>query len=324
MRRFTTLLLLGTALASSAFPCFNLGSRHYGGWSEVRMVKEDAIIVWDRERNIEHFIRKAQFNHGGKDFGFLVPTPTTPTLAAANDDAFKLLTDVSKMPEWTLPFSGGGGIGGGSGGFGSTVVVRQSKEVGQYQAASLEASNLEALQAWLKKNEYESSNELMQWLAPYVKNRWIINAFRISRKASEGDTEMTPIRLSFRTPRPFYPYREPKAKGEARHLRLYVIADRSVTGHLTDGLSEESWLGPAKKLDFPEERRAELAQKLGMTEPQLPESMKLTVFNDVAPIRQSKDVVFQLENEKPKRNPFGFTLASGAFALCFAARLRRR
>src|ERR1700733_11558638 len=48
---------------------------------------EEALIVWDESRHIEHFVRTAVFESSARSFGFLVPTPGRPILAAANNEA---------------------------------------------------------------------------------------------------------------------------------------------------------------------------------------------------------------------------------------------
>jgi hypothetical protein len=60
----------------------------------VRIADESAIIIWDASSKTEHFIRRATFSSSAHDFGFLVPTPTKPELAEAEDDAFKAQGDV--------------------------------------------------------------------------------------------------------------------------------------------------------------------------------------------------------------------------------------
>jgi hypothetical protein len=82
----------------------------------VAIADESAIIIWDEQSQTEHFIRRASFTTGAKDFGFLVPTPTlpslaeAPTLAEASDDAFTLLAKVTapKIVTQKRPTGGGG------------------------------------------------------------------------------------------------------------------------------------------------------------------------------------------------------------------------
>lgn len=54
----------------------------------VRIAEESAIIVWDEAAHTQHFIRRATFDTEAPDFGFLVPTPTKPTLAEVSDAAY--------------------------------------------------------------------------------------------------------------------------------------------------------------------------------------------------------------------------------------------
>ena len=48
--------------------------------SDVEITDEAALIVWDSANQTEHFIRNANFETDAKDFGFLVPTPSVPSL----------------------------------------------------------------------------------------------------------------------------------------------------------------------------------------------------------------------------------------------------
>src|SRR4051794_39286311 len=61
----------------------------------VAIASESAIIVWDEKSHTQHFIRRASFATQAKDFGFLVPTPTRPTLAEADDAAFEELAKLT-------------------------------------------------------------------------------------------------------------------------------------------------------------------------------------------------------------------------------------
>src|SRR5437764_76847 len=61
----------------------------------VAIASETAVIVWDEKGQTQHFIRRASFATEAKDFGFLVPTPTKPTLAEADDQAFAELARIT-------------------------------------------------------------------------------------------------------------------------------------------------------------------------------------------------------------------------------------
>src|SRR5579862_9008472 len=93
--RFCGLLGLLFALAApapSATGCMAVGS----DGRPVRVMDEAAVIVWDAGSHTEHFIRRATFNTAARDLGFLVPTPTKPELASADDGVFRQLEERMK------------------------------------------------------------------------------------------------------------------------------------------------------------------------------------------------------------------------------------
>src|SRR5262249_54021939 len=137
--------------------------------------------------------------------------------------------------------------------------VLEHTEVGGLEAVVLRfhrgknddpAAGAQELAEWLKKRGYEFAPTLAQWLKPYVANDWVMTAFRIAKHmpvstgpapARNAIQEMQgkPVRMSFKTDRPFYPYREPvaeKPKDDAktptpfgpyeprRFLRVYCLA----------------------------------------------------------------------------------------------------
>src|SRR5688572_6739034 len=59
--------------------------------ASVVIAQEEAVIVWDDAKKLEHFVRRAVFDTKARDFGFLVPTPTQPELAEASDAVFATL-----------------------------------------------------------------------------------------------------------------------------------------------------------------------------------------------------------------------------------------
>src|SRR5213593_2919537 len=65
----------------------------------IHIAEESAIIVWDPVKKMQHFIRRAAFDTKSPDFGFLVPTPTTPELPLkeVEDGVFRA------MDQWILP-----------------------------------------------------------------------------------------------------------------------------------------------------------------------------------------------------------------------------
>lgn len=234
--------------------------------ARVEIAEESAIIVWDQARQIQHFIRRATFDTNARDIGFLVPTPSTPELAEADNDVFFALEKFIKpkviyhernyydfTPLFVEPPAVGAvrdadlPSGATAGSASSPVTVVRRQIVSGYDAVVLAANDVAALNTWLKRNGYVSSPELMQWLAPYVARNWKITAFKIAAKSgTPGHVATSAVRMSFPTDRPFFPYREPKSqrsrnKTPSRLLRVFLFASQRMDGHLGDGNSQAAW-----------------------------------------------------------------------------------
>ena len=92
-----TVMGLLSILRHRADGCAAVGPRGFGrGGIEINT--ETALIVWDAEHQVEHFIRKATFETAANHFGYLVPTPTKPELAEAKDAIFSTLVKITLPP----------------------------------------------------------------------------------------------------------------------------------------------------------------------------------------------------------------------------------
>jgi hypothetical protein len=297
----------------------------------VRVAEESAIIVWDAKNGVEHFIRRATFDTGGRtvrDFGFLVPTPTVPELAEARDTAFDSLEKVME-PEIrhekryvarpsllscigfgnkgeTLGFKGSsraaGAVAGG-------ISVLHTQQVAGFDATVLEASDPAALNGWLKKHGYASRPALTEWLAPYIEKGWKITAFKIAKQDS-GDPVVGSgsVRMSFKTDKPFFPYREPSDSRtdtapypRPRLLRVFFLGTERVRGILAGEPWKASvaWTAP-----LPPDRQSGLAAPLALTEDKLPPQPWMTVFEDRQTPRPGiDDVYFEGSSDQSKILP---------------------
>jgi hypothetical protein len=309
----------------------------------VQIADESAIIIWDAASKTEHFIRRATFSANAHDFGFLVPTPTKPELAEAGDVAFTTLAELTKPKVVTraAPPSGGGGCGCGYGAPGAhvggdsappKVSVLESKRVGDFHAAVLEADDAGALAKWLKDHGYESSPALAEWAAPYVKAKWKFSAFKIARDDPEtpggnsaraakadgsspspaaGAVSTTAVRMTFHTEHPFFPYREPQGQLHAksgpdprRLLRVYFLAEGRVKGTLGEG--GQPWPGHvvwANNLENVDREKVLGELKLPKDTP--PGSWWLTEFEDHSSPRPGTDDVYFApdDDQRPVERP---------------------
>jgi hypothetical protein len=285
----------------------------------VSTASERAVIVWDRERKVEHFIRTAEFATKAKDIGFMVPTPTVPQLTAADPAVFSTLQRIVEdryAKEAEAMTAGGAGTAGLAG----DVEVVHRQAVAGYDATVLKATDAGAAEAWLKKNEYPVTQTTKEWLAPYVRKGWAITAFKIA-SGGGGRANLKPVRMSFATDAPIYPYREPRQAttgAPSRMLQVYLLSDSTFDGLLggQKWVEQKGWSG---KLDADEQ--AEVRSVLGgIPAP----ATHLTVFEDHSnPRNGTEDVVFVGEPTLAASAELMFLPAIGMGLGVVAWRIRR-
>jgi hypothetical protein len=282
---------------------------------------QTVIIIWDKDTKTEHFIRQASFKSEADDFGFLVPSPSQPELNESGNGAFPHLQKVTE-PEVQKKRAPGGGIGCGCGVMPGAVKesalpdvhVLEEKLVAGFKASVLEASSANALVNWLKDNGYAFSPEVEAWAKPYVEAGWKFTALKVAKGKDEQaskDVSASALRMTFKTERPLFPYREPDSKGAAealnaksRLLRIYFLAEARYQGELT---KETPWTGRvawANKLSAAD--RAKTLEMLKLPETAGPAEWWLTEFEDNWPYRVAPaDVYFSRDDNQAtvKRPP---------------------
>lgn len=199
------------------------------------------MIVWDPATKTEHFIRRATFHGEASDFGFLVPTPTAPTLAEFNDAVFWTLEEkttrqrvytTTKRIDWTpLLATFFGSEKEGATAARAPVEVLSTQKLAGYEASVLDATDAAALQKWLEEHGYATTPDLTEWLDAYIQKRWKITAFKVEKPA-----QTSAVRMTFTTEQPFFPYREPASQREntsiGRRLRVYFLGPQRVEGRI--------------------------------------------------------------------------------------------
>jgi hypothetical protein len=286
----------------------------------VNIASESAVIVWDEGTKTQHFIRRASFQTEASDFGFLVPTPTQPTLAEADNAAFDTLAaitapEVVKQPR---PSSSGCGIGcaapkgaaepGAVADKAEPVRVLDEQRVAGYDAAVLEADDTNALNSWLTEHGYEFSPALTEWADHYIKAKWKITAFKIAKRTKEEKVVGTSaVRMTFKTDRPCFPYREPRGgaiAGEGiRLLRVFFVSDQKMKGTLGEKgewPGKVVWSDKVKAAD-----REKVFAQLKLPEKVGPASWWLTEFEDHSWPRPGTDDVYfaAADDQTPVKRP---------------------
>jgi len=248
----TSILSLGLVFflaPSSAFACATV--RGPSPTAEDYIESEQAVIFWDKDRKIEHFIRQADIQTKDHDLGFLVPTPKVPELVEVDSRIFQLAADVGRSKKvreviYHTPLQIFGPVLKGPPGIfllpmvslltgmsdrqdSDQLKIVSEQDIAGYHAVVLAANNAPALAEWLKQNNYSWTPKLEAWLTPYVASKWFVTAFKLNKPKTSGlslgDANQPlvtrAIRMSFATDQPFYPYSEPGAKQKARAASPY-------------------------------------------------------------------------------------------------------
>jgi hypothetical protein len=327
----TVLAVASLAIAtpvSDASACGGFFSARPNPERRPSLAYEQALIVHDAVKGREHFIREIVFRASDETFGFVVPTPTLPEVAKVDKSPFSTLRET--FPFEIPPPGGGKGEGFGLGslgglgrGAGPGVSVLDVQKVGSFTAFVLAADDAAALAKWLKDNGLVSSPETDPWLAHYVKAKFYYVAMRYDPpakdakpsalagappKAAGKQNKTEVVRISFDTPRAYYPYYEPeKPPGMAdgpRLLEIWLATHGSTTQPIAvskrDGKAQ--LLRPFGEGQRFDEAREGLTKAMGKDASLLPEgTVQLQRFMDQKQRRTGwGDVVFVPERRDPR------------------------
>lgn len=324
MTRVLSALVLSALFWSPGLPPSPACCPVFRAGAHVVNADQTVIMLWDAASRTQHFIRKASFKTEADDFGFLIPTPEEPQLEESGDDAFPYLAKLTepevkaslRLPSLTCshslyeaPSRSG------------EVHVRQEKEVAGFKAVVLETRSATALAQWLKDNGFAFSPAVQAWAKPYVEAGWKITALKVAKNKDDQaktDVAAAALRLSFRTERPLFPYREPEAADSAqalaakkRLLRIYFLAEAKYQGQHD---KRTPWSGKvvwANKLSA--EQRRKTLELLKLPANTGPAEWWLTEFEDNWPYQAAPgDVYFsRAARQDTVRRPVQYAAGSG-------------
>ncbi|MEK6230982.1 MAG: DUF2330 domain-containing protein [Luteolibacter sp.] len=291
--------LIGLALASS--PTNSLACCAVAGIrNHVVNANQTVVMIWDKKQQTQHFIRKADFKTDANDIGFLVPSPSRPQLEESGNGAF------SKLATITAPkASNGGGFPLGCAAsappqaLGSRVTIIEEKRVAGFDATVLTARSGDDLVNWLKNNGYAYSPAVSEWAKPYLGGNWHFTALKVVKDQSartKDEVKAASLRISFKTDRPLFPYREPNSTAssnnlDAKHrlLRIYFIAEAQYQGKI-DG--RKPWSGKTVWSGDITQHRKALLNKLKLPASTGPSNWWLTEIEDQWPYKKAAGDVY--------------------------------
>ncbi len=226
------------------------------GADSLSVIDEEALIVWDAANQVQYFVRRATFRAKVDNFAFLVPTPTEPELADAEDGVFNALAEMVKPQVITkkryafqpvlllaLPFTSRvphtfTDVSSELELAEPRVEVLHQQKVAGYDATVLRANDAQSLLGWLNENGFAFEPRIGDWLEPYVEKEWVVTAFKYAKSDGAHPVSLSTkaVRMTFGAEKPFFPYREPSEQGQRagheRSLRIFFVGDTRIEGRL--------------------------------------------------------------------------------------------
>lgn len=271
-----------------------------GSQNHVVNANQTVVMIWDKQRQTQHFIRKADFKTDAADIGFLVPSPSRPQLEESGNGAFSELATIT-APK--ASYGGGFPLGCAAAtqpqALANRVTVIEEKRVAGFDATVLTARSGDDLVNWLKDNGYAYSPAVSEWAKPYLGGNWHFTALKVvknERARTNDELKAASLRISFKTDRPLFPYREPDSKASSnnldvkhRLLRIYFIAEAQYEGKI-DG--SKPWSGKTKWSGDITQHRKSLLEKLNLPESTGPSKWWLTEIEDQWPYKKAAGDVY--------------------------------
>ncbi|MDB5096135.1 MAG: hypothetical protein JWM80_556 [Cyanobacteria bacterium RYN_339] len=182
----------------------------------VDQAGEKILFAADGQNVTAHV--QIQYTGAAKDFSWIVPVPTKPTLGVGTDNLFTALRAATR-PQFNLTMRDEDGCEpppydkAQEGIYPSlpeavastAVTVVSQAQVGPYDSAILTADDPGALKAWLKANHYVIPAKIDPLLDPYVAGKYFFVALKLTKDKDAGDIQ--PIVLKYTSTKPGIPIR---------------------------------------------------------------------------------------------------------------------
>ncbi|HEY1013972.1 MAG TPA: DUF2330 domain-containing protein [Herpetosiphonaceae bacterium] len=165
----------------------------------VSQSAERFILAVDEQAGTVSAILQLSYSGSAESFSWLLPVPSEPDLAVADEAAFAELDRLTK-PEFKFPgppecFNprDGGGVGAGAPG---GVNVVQQGQVGPYETAVIGGENPAEVAEWLRTNGYQVTPAIEPKLKLYTDQKMLFVAMRL--RGDQTAQDIQPIRVTFK------------------------------------------------------------------------------------------------------------------------------
>jgi hypothetical protein len=191
------------------------------------------LITWDGQT--EEIVMELAVTGEASEAAWIVPVPSPAETELADAAIFDALQDYTKpelKPQYQLfpDLALGGSTADEGVGAAPPVTVLSRQRLGDYDVASLAATDAAELTAWLEENGFSFPEGMDAVLQPYVDMGWYYVAIRIAPEAAAAGLSgrLDPMSMTFAADEIVYPMRPASMSPSNLLLVLYVLADHRV------------------------------------------------------------------------------------------------
>lgn len=200
-------LLPGKALAFYVYPT--------SSYPQIQQTGQKAVI-W-HENGKETIVVSTTFTNAPKDFGWLIPVPSKPTVGQASGELFTSLEDLTRPKGYVdrgvlEPAFQAPGLYDKNLSLPTEPSIIETKQVGIFDITVLAATDPKGLSDWLTKNNFSYPNDRSYIIKSYTEQGWYFVAVKVNAEAQDyaqsfsqvsGHTQ--PLQVTFDSQNIIYP-----------------------------------------------------------------------------------------------------------------------
>ena len=231
--------------------CFVLPPFAWNRFRDINEPTQKAILLYDASR--EDMILQVRYEGPVTEFGWLIPVPSEPKIAAASMASFYELSRFTQEEIYRRRSRTRTAYAGPLDSP-APVAVLEYRTVGAYDVAVLTAQSSTNLTSWLLSNHFAVRRGAQQVLQSYVDRHWFFVAIRVHLLENGGQIgrpagtspstetnrvlnsaqalrlgELHPLKISFDSTNCIFPLKISSANGRASEVLLYVLSPEPLT-----------------------------------------------------------------------------------------------
>jgi hypothetical protein len=238
MKIITYAALSATLIAAALMPPSTARAMCGPIGREQQIVEVDGdqrVFIYHRN-GMEDLVLQASIKGNGSDFGMVLPLPAVPDIRKVERAFFDDLFDMTRTRQvaWENEARAAGGAGKrmmADDAALERVEVVKKDVVGPFETVVLKAKKIDALNDWLKENQYKTSDENKALMQSYLDKEWFFVAVKVTVEGQKQqfDGRAQPMGFRFPTKTIVLPTKMASIVKDGMTFSIYVITNSRVS-----------------------------------------------------------------------------------------------